>query len=508
MTEPRRGRRPSTKGVLTASAILLAGGILILLLGDSLLLDVFSAGLIAAAWSLPALLVTRQHARAAAASKTDLDSAQRSIVKTVVDKIEETRAKQSRHEYHQERSLERIEIELRRFSAGSAPEPLLLQGTGIDVLFVTSNGAGLGHVTRLMAIAQYLPSTRRVECLTMSTAYRQVAGKGVTIHYFPSSEAAGESPEKWNPIFRGYFRALLERIRPRVVVFDGTWVYTGITDVCRALGVPLVWVQRGLWKPEVDAASVQRHDARSVADEVIVPGDYAGPEEVDAGAGIEPHHVGPIVMTDRNDLFSRNDACARLGLDSSGRYALLNLGGGAISAADSLTDAALRTLQEHFPEVTPVQVVSPLASRVDEVPGLRRISAYPVMPFARAFDVMIAAAGYNSAQEAIALGIPSILVPNPVTRTDDQVRRARDLGEQGLCLLAEGPEELQDAVRSLARDEVRQSLSDRLAAIEAPRGAFDAAEFLESICVRAEWLERVDTLNSTGATMSEHGGPR
>src|SRR5699024_11014154 len=161
--------------------------------------------------------------------------------------VEDARAKQSRHEYHQERSLDRIEAELRRLNITSGSEALSLQGEGIDVLFVTSNGAGLGHISRLLAVAKQLPSTRSVAFLTMSTAYRQVADTGTRVHYFPSSDAAGVEPRTWNPVFRGHFLRLVRTVKPRVVVFDGAWVYTGITDVCRALDIPLVWMQRGMW---------------------------------------------------------------------------------------------------------------------------------------------------------------------------------------------------------------------------------------------------------------------
>lgn len=497
MLERRKKLWLGTRRALTFSAVLVAVGIASLLLNHSRSVNAVAAILVVAAWLLPVLLVVRRSSQPHVASRTDVRTAQGSITRTVVNAIEDTRAKQSRHEYHQERSLERIERELRRLSVVTAPEPLALRGAGVDVLFVTSNGAGLGHISRLLAIAGHLSSARTVEFLTMSTAYRQVAQPGVTVHYFPSSESANESPETWNPIFRGYFRGLVERVRPRVVVFDGTWVYTGISDVCRTFGIPLVWVQRGLWKPEVDAASVQRHDARSVADEVIIPGDYAGAESVDAGEGIEPHYVGPIVMTRLESVFSREDACAHLGLDPSRRYVLLNLGGGAISDPHSIGHSALHLVRQHLPEMTPVEVVSPLAGAMAEVPGLRRIVAYPVMTYARAFDAMIAAAGYNSAQEAVALGIPSVLIPNTKTRTDDQARRARELAARGLCLEAGDMEQLREAVQAVSDAGVRQALRDRLATLEPPQGALHAAEVLEKICERAEWQYRVDALAGT-----------
>lgn len=488
MLEPRRSKRPGSVTALMLSAALLLAGVVMLFLGESLASELAAGGLLAAAWLLPVLLVVRVRARIGMATKSDL---QRTQLK-VLEKIEEARAKGSRHEYHQELTLSRIEDQIGRLRVLNEVESIQIQAPGADILFVTSNGAGLGHISRLLAIAKELPLERKVEFLTMSTAYRQVADSGIQINYFPSSEAAGESPASWNPIFRSFFRQLVYKARPRVVVFDGTWVYTGITDVCRALGIPLIWVQRGLWKHDVDAASTQRHNAKTVVDHVVVPGDFAGPEQVDAGQGIVPNYVGPIVMTSRNDLLERDEACETLGLNPARRYVLLNLGGGSISDPDSIARAALRDVRQLAPDLVPVQVVSPLAGAVDEVPGLTRISAYPVMPAAKAFDMMIAAAGYNSSQEAVSLGIPTILVPNAETKTDDQVRRAHELSARQLCLVAETTDELRDAIGQLADPARRAAMSGRLAHVDLPSGAVEAASIIDSVYAQASWPMRAD----------------
>ena len=454
-----------------------------------------SAGLVAVSWLLPVLLYTRRQGRTAAAKRTDLLKAQRSIEKTVTSKVDESRTKQSRHEYHQERTLERIESELRRLTVASALVPISLQKSGVDVLFVTSNGAGLGHISRLLAVSKQIPSARTVEFLTMSTAYRQVAGPGIKISYFPSSEAAGESPSTWNPVFRSFFLRLVQTSRPRVVVFDGTWVYTGITDVCRALNIPLVWVQRGMWKPEIDGKSPQRHNVQSVADHVIIPGDYAGSEIVDVGKGIAPHYVTPIVMTSRGDMLSRIEACAALNLNPAEQYVLLNLGGGAIGDPNSLAHRVLGVLLESQTRLTPVQVVSPLMETAEEIPGLIRISAYPVMRYANAFEAIVAAAGYNASQEAIAAGVPTLLIPNLETQTDDQWNRASKLADQGLCLVANGDEDLHVAMHGLMNPARRLELRNALKKVEPPRGALEAAIVIERICQQATWPEVATTLD-------------
>lgn len=478
-------------GLLAVSAIVLVGGIIAAFLLESPAAAVIATVAILAAWFVPVLLAVRYRDRAkllSLASKAD--------VKAVTAKVDETRAKESRHEYHQERSLERIENGLRRVQVLSASGTDQVTEPQLDILFVTSNGAGLGHLSRLSAITKHLPADRSVEFLTMSTAYEQMADSGFTVHYFPSGDAVGEPPETWNPAFQRYFLSLVHRLRPRIVVFDGTWVYTGITDVCRTFGIPLVWVQRGMWRHEVDESSVQRHNAKAIVDHVIIPGDYAGTETVDVGKGIDPHYVGPIVMTEPHEVVSRQEACSTLGLDPEDTHVLLSLGGGAISDPDSIAHEAFALLREQAATLTLVQVVSPLATAGECPLGLIQVSAYPVMRYARAFDGMITAAGYNSAQEAVCMRLPSILVPNLNTVTDDQSRRAHRLANQGLCWVAEDPAELRRAAEFLADADQRRAMKGRQEQVADANGASQAARVVEEICRQSSWRQRVDTIQS------------
>lgn len=493
MDETRRKRRPRGWIVLGASGILLSGGIALHFLVTSLGADVTSAGLVVAAWLLPVLLVVRHWARSArppGVTKSDLRHSEQSIV----EKLQEVRTKQSRHEYHQEQSLERIEGEMRRLAILGPANHDVSAEKGVDVLFVTSNGAGLGHISRLLAIAGSLSNRRSFEFLTMSTAYRQLAGKGIEINYFPSSDASGESPETWNPVFRAYFRRLVEKARPRTIVFDGTWVYVGITEVSRAFGIPLVWVQRGLWKTEVDEASTQRHAALSVADHVIIPGDYAGREQVELGRGLIADYVEPIVMTRRESLLTRDEACKALGLDPSVKYMLLNLGGGSLGDPTSVANAVVRILAETAPGIVPVQVVSPLAAESADDSMVKRVKAYPVMPYCHAFEFTVSAAGYNAVQEAISLAQPTLLVPNTATKTDDQRRRARQVAEQRLALCGESAEELRHCLGLMADSTWRTELCIRLRSKEEAAGAVEAAIVLEHLIEQASWVESATVL--------------
>lgn len=423
------------------------------------------------------------------------DERELSRTRRVEHAIEAERAKESRHEYHMEQSLKRLEAALGEISARTYPSTHVRADPAIDVLFVTSNGAGLGHVTRLLSIAQHLNEELRFELLTLSRAYRSLEHTGRVIHYFPSADAASVPPREWNQRFSAYFATLVGERNPAVVVFDGTWVYRGLTDVCRGFGIPLVWVQRGNWKVEVDEQSVQRHDAVSVVDEVIIPGDYAVEETVDVGRGIEAVRTGPIVMLSRDQLLSRVAACAELGLDPREKHVLINLGGGILG---SLGDSA-RTVYDALSEVgspwRAVVVKSPLSAGVDPpLVDVAQISVYPVSKYAQAFEFVVSAAGYNSVQEAIALGVPSVLVPNERSVTDDQVGRAEGTALRGLAVTARDTDQLRSAVLKLTDVDHLNRMRESLAMIEEPPGAVEAARAVESIVDRSGWVRGADRI--------------
>lgn len=485
--------RPRFPLVLAVCASLLVASVALVLLTRSAILLALGVALIAGAWIVPVLYAVQFRTRAEfrkVAKGEDVRMSQKAVVSTV----DKARQKISTAQNRQDRALTRIEEHLRSLTTDARSRSFQVDKPGIDILFVTSNGAGLGHISRSMAIARQLPAGRTFEILTLSAAYRQVAGQGVTIHYFPSSGASGESSGVWNGHFSAHLRHLMEKIRPRLVVFDGTWVYAALTEVCRSRGTPLVWLQRGMWQEAVDEASRQRHDAAKVADHVIVPGDYAGEELVDAGPRIDPRYVGPIVMTTKGDVVSRDEACAKLGLDPSRRHVLLNLGGGGVSDPTSLAASCRLLLTELAPDLSPVQVVSPLAAAKGPVEGATQVNAYPVMPYVRVFEFIISAAGYNSAQEAVSLGTPAILVPNTETRTDDQARRAEMLASQGLCLTAMDTAGMREAIEAMLDREQKATLSRRLQSVEEPRGAHEAAAHLDELVTQAAWPSQAETL--------------
>lgn len=422
-----------------------------------------------------------------------IDQKAKRDTKFLAKAIKDERAKESRHEYFQEKALERLEertsrIELTQATENQLSREVVSAHQKVDVLFATSNGAGLGHLTRALSIAKELSINTHAAVLTLSTAYKRASGNGIPVYYFPSAEKAHSSQKHWNDVFRIYFAQLLAELRPSVVVFDGVVVYQGITDACRAFGIQLVWLQRGCWKAEVDARSTTRHNAQSVCDHVIVPGDYGCDETVDCGPGITTDHVSPIVLVDKQQLSTKPQAKEALGLDQDTHYILVNLGGSLIGDTRALIDAVTEVASKTNGLWKVALLRSPLSIELKNNSNVEVLEYYPIAKHLRAFAVVVAAAGYNAVQELVVAQVPSILVPNLNTRTDDQLKRAENATTDGWSLLGTSPQQLKDNLTSLIENESqRTTLVTSMSRLQEADGAFHAARIIEELVQQARW---------------------
>ncbi len=203
------------------------------------------------------------------------------------------------------------------------------------ILFATSNGTGLGHLNRSMAIARRLPDEIEPVFFTLSQAAPVVAASGFRVEYFPSyRRPASGSDWQWNLRLRRRLEVLLEDEHPDLVVFDGVHPYRALTHVLSARDAPAsVWCRRPLWRRGSSKAPLRRTGA---FDAVLEPGELAA--DLDRGPTAERRDeviaVDPIVFCDEDELLARDEAAEELGLDPERTTALVNLGqGGATGAA-------------------------------------------------------------------------------------------------------------------------------------------------------------------------------
>lgn len=418
------------------------------------------------------------------ASREDVAATRRSIERLSDRNLK----KSSEYEWRISQAVAEVERQVGLLAAQvdalrQAKTDLRDETTAPRVLFMTSNGAGLGHVTRMLAVADKLPEFHR-SFFTFSSGVELIRSRGYDASYFPSFETGGIGRSVWKQRMAAALSSHLDRLRPDVVVFDGTYVYEPIPHACTARGIPLVWSQRGCWKPEVDRRSKQRHAAVRVSDAVIVPGDYGCPEDVNIGGDVPKFEVDPITLVGRSDVFSRDESCSSLGLDPTLKYVLVQLGSGVIGHIHNSHQAALEQVQSLGPEWRVVTTRSPISLNRAESSSKSHtivVSHYPITQHVNLFEFGVIAGGYNAVQEAIGLGLPTVIVPNPSTKTDDQERRARYLQEAGLARMAATESDLTAGILELSDETPRLRLRNRMSNLLPPRGGEQAASAVREV---------------------------
>lgn len=307
-----------------------------------------------------------------------------------------------------------------------------------------------------------------------------IGKKNHEIVYFPSHGDLKMRGADWNPLMKAHFSAVVRGFKPDLIVFDGTYVYQGVVATSKELKIPLVWMQRGCWREEVDKQSAQRHSANKFSKAVLIPGDYGCEEAVDVGPGLTPVYLPPITLVEQDDLLSREEARELLHLPQDKKLFLVQLGAGNINDISNIRSLALTVVRDLGPDWEPVLVRNPL-SQHDDGKEAYSIQAYPLSLYYNAFDAGAFAAGYNTVQESIELGLPAVFVPNPHTKTDDQERRALTIAERNLGFVAIDESQLHEAIWELSKDDVRQGIRNAQYHQRQPAGSESAASAIEQL---------------------------
>jgi hypothetical protein len=332
-----------------------------------------------------------------------------------------------------------------------------------NVLLATSNGTGMGHLTRQAAVGLTLAADHRATLFSLSIGLPLAMSLGLNGEYAPSYDRPWIESKAWNGYLRDRLSAVIEETACDVVLFDGVAVYPGIGQASSLLReVAFVWLRRGMWRQGTNPKQLRR---ANYFDLVIEPGDLAGDADVGPTAGIgRVTRVAPISLVESLDLLSRDDARRGLGLPVDREVALLTLGSGRLGDVAGPGQVAIKTLLEESDlhvAVTRSAVAENevLVEQADRVTLIRNV--FPLVPYLRAFDLAVSSAGYNAVHELIPSGLPTLLVANTSTRTDDQHARSTRLAELGLAVHADdnNPAEVEVGVRRLLDRSVRRDLA-------------------------------------------------
>jgi UDP:flavonoid glycosyltransferase YjiC (YdhE family) len=354
------------------------------------------------------------------------------------------------------------------------------------IMLCSSNGGGLGHLTRLMAIARRLPAAIDAVFVTMSVGLPLVAREGYIAEYIPPAATLRADNQAWHRYLRQRMDKLIDRYEPDVLVFDGVLPYRGLLDSWRGQERCKVWLRRAMWRSATLSPSSPGETAHAF-DLVIEPGEIAVANDVGATTvdrrGVR--RVPPIVHLDESELVSREAARDALGLDRSRPAAFLSLGAGNINDVGVTIRRIVDKLRATG-DVQPVVMRSPITAHGSRSEGHGAVlvrSVYPVSRYLRAFDVAFSAAGYNSFHELIAFAVPTVFVPNEYAIVDDQGARARFAEWAGAALTASewSADELVRRVDAVLDPHLQAHLTARCRQVFPGNGAAAAATLLADL---------------------------
>lgn len=298
-------------------------------------------------------------------------------------------------------------------------------------LLVPSNGVGLGHVTRLLAVARRLEDDFEPVFATYAQAMSIIESFGYLAEYIPSQGETAASLPAWDNWLRYELGEIVQRHEPEVVVYDGNNPTPGLMGAALSHGrCGLAWVRRAMC-PEVPSPFLE--NARFF-DRIIEPGEYAG--ERDTGPTVVRRHevdpVPPVRLLDAEELLPKDRAIGELGLSPDRPSALIQLGGSATRDVRDLIDRVVQKLSRL--DGLQLVVADWNAGTVlqQQWPGVRLLRGFPISRFFNAFDFSVAAAGYNTYHEVIAFGLPTVFVANRQPSMDDQGARAEYAQDHGV----------------------------------------------------------------------------
>lgn len=355
------------------------------------------------------------------------------------------------------------------------------------VLLLSSNGVGMGHLTRLLAIARRLDAPIQPVFVTMSQGLKVVQDLGYLAEYLPYHEYLGCDINDWNKHLCRELDELIAFYDTPVVICDFNSPFQGVIDaIHRNPQAWFVWCRRGMWRPGAGAKFIDREHH---FDAILEPRELAG--AFDAGLTAQSRGrtrmVGPIRLLDNEEMLARDLARRELGLDLDRPAVLVQLGSGNNYDYSTLRHLTL----DHLSRRQDVQVVVAewvMSERSIEMPaGVIGLQRFPLSRWFKAFDASISAVGYNSFHDLIYAGIPTIFVPNENPVQDDQLTRARYAERHGFgfCVRTRDVYRLAPTLDRLLDPVEQLAIAARCAELDATNGAVESAQMIEEmLCIR------------------------
>jgi predicted glycosyltransferase len=334
------------------------------------------------------------------------------------------------------------------------------------VLFQTPNRIGLGHMSRLMAIALELQRAApgiRTPFIVEGEGHGLIETYGLPQINLPSRYELYDS-ERWSawPAKERYelmletATTLVRRLGPEMVVFD-CFPDPAVLNAAIAQDIPVVLSLR---KGKNFARHFEIMQRREAAMSLILVPHEEDAFDVPAELRSRTRFVGTIVRPELRE--HGGGAPANVGP----RTVVISGGGGGYPGTADFYNLAIEAFahaRAHAPDLEAVLVTGPLFKQWWDLRLAERVRVIPFEPalscaFARAGLVMCQA-GYNTVAELVTLGVPAIAVP-AVRDWDDQFERASSVARSSATFRTYEGQDPQ-ALASMMRESLARGRSAR-----------------------------------------------
>ena len=350
------------------------------------------------------------------------------------------------------------------------------------ILFYATNGLGLGHVTRLLALSRAVarrdPRHERL-FLTRGEAGpfpEETDPFAIRIPGVSRARKSGLTPKSYLQMAHPLLWQTVSSFDPHIMVVD-TFPEGPEGELAPLMRWPIrkVFIYRESRKealPKDRIASL--FSSYSLILAAHDEGTISLPPPLDRDARV--HFVGPItagVPKNANRESLRN----RLGLGSTEMAAIVTLGGGGDPEAGRIAGEAAQELRRKG--VTVFASTGPLVRTPPEgITAREWFPVWPLAPWLPAFDLAVGGGGYNTVAELREAGLPTLLIPFH-REVDDQHARAKDAVENGWARMATSSDEIRHGLEEILSEISRPLPTARGAA--SAGGADRAAELILSL---------------------------
>jgi hypothetical protein len=359
-------------------------------------------------------------------------------------------------------------IEVLKRDPGAPPSVISSRNIKDQVVFVPTNGVGLGHAQRCSLVASEIDKTVVSPVFAAFPSCAKML-KSYGFDVMPLISRSRLHAQEHENDLVNYTRLRALTAQARALVFDGGYVFDSIYRSILDNGLSGIWIRRGLWQGAQDNSIAL--DREKVFDRVIVPMEAFDELNESYSRGSHVHAVGPIVrqsmLSEESRVQLRAELAQRYEREFS-RLVVTMLGGGVAADRKAQTQAICGMI-ERRPDTLHLVVVWPTATIESSLftwDNSRVVTTHHASALVAAADLYISAAGYNSFHEVIYNAVPTIFMPQMSVFMDDQRARALAAVDRGLASVVE-PHEMLALDLEISRfldggksEEIRSKLAD------------------------------------------------